>query len=375
MSILSCDGKEGLPPGFLELPALVYQDDPIWIPEDSEQVTAAFTPSNDYFTHGEARAYCIPGKVRAVAFHEPDFRINNQKVAFFGYFESIGDTDANAALMQQIEAWAQERGARMLFGPIQWTTAHGYRLRLSAEPGALPFIGEPQNPPTYPAQLEALGLSVFRKYVTQLVPFERAKMGIQLIHPLRDALLAEGYRFEIPNSENWVRSMPKIYEMADAIFSQNFAYTKISYQTFAAIFTPMLLKRICPHSSLIVFAPNGDPVGFGLGYPMYGPLIVAGRGSKRIPIRDLDYAVHAPELAKLPMRGCIGKTLGVHPAHRRKGIMESMLLYSFENAHDRYDIWYGAMIREDNPSRKTFAFLQAGEREYALYAKPLEVRS
>lgn len=375
MSVITCDAKSGPPAEFLALPGEVYRDDPLWIPEEPKRIAAAFSPGNDYFSYGEAQIFCIPGKVRAAAFHEPEFRIENRKVAFFGYFESTGDLEANAELMQQVEAWARARGATMLYGPIQWNTVSGYRLRLSAEPGALPFLGEPQNPTSYPALLEALGLSIHRRYVTQRIPFAQVQMGLQLAQPLRDALIAQGYRFEVPSSENWLRSLPKLYEMADAIFAQNFAYSKISYQAFAAAFAPTLLRFICRESSVIVFAPNGDPIAFGLGYPHYGPLLIAGRGKERVAISDLDYTVHAPELTKYPPRGCIGKTLGVHPAHRRKGIMEAMLVHAFERVCNRYDVWYGGMIREDNPSRRTFAAFHIGEREYALYAKSLEVPS
>lgn len=371
MRIHEREGQEGVPPGFLDLPAIVYRDDARWLPEDPVAVAASFTPRNDYFSYGQARTYCVPGKVRAAAFHEPEFRIDGEKVAFFGYFESTGDAEANAAVMARIEAWARARGARRLYGPIQFNTINGYRLRLSAEPGALPFLGEPQNPESYPAMLEAMGLQVCRRYVTQLVPLEKARAGLQLVEPIYRSLLAQGYRFETPAPENWARSLPRLYEMMDVIFSQNFAFSRISYPFFAATFEPTLLRRICPHGSTIVLDAAGEAVSFGLAVPHYGPLIVQGRGAARVAVSDLDYNTHAAELARQPPRGCIGKTIGVLPSHRRKGLMEAMLYHSFQQASSLYDLWYGALIREDNYSRRTFAFLQVGEREYGLYAKAL----
>ncbi len=377
MNVLEQDGVAGVPEGFTELPGLVYANEPLWIPEDPESVAAMFSADNAYFGGDDAalrkaaRTFCIPGKVRCAAFHEPALRIDDECVAFFGFFESTGDAEANAAVMQRVEAWARERGARRLYGPIQFNTTTGYRLRLSAEPGALPFLGEPQNPESYPAMLEALGFTVHQKYVTQLIPFQTAQMALRMVEPLYNTLLSQGYRFETPTPEAWVRGLPQLYEMVDQVFSQNFAYSPVGYPAFQKMYSDALLRRVDPESSVMVTGPGGDLAGFALGYPHYGPITVQGAGADRVAARDLDYAIHWPRIAAARPRVCIGKTTGVHPAHRRKGLFESMVYYSFVRGHSRYDTWMGAMIREDNHSRKLFAMLAASERIYGLFAKPV----
>ena len=372
MTLCETEGRDGLPPGFLELPGIVYRDDPSWIPEDPRSLAGAFSAENPYFERSRARAFCIPGKARAVAFFDPGLRLEDEPVAYAGYFESVGDEDANAEVLGRAERWSRERGAAVLYGPIQFNTAHSYRFRLSGSPGFAPFLGEPYNPDSYPRYWEALGFQLARRYSSQLIPFQKLHEALTIFQPLREALLAEGYRFECPTVEAWLRHMPTLHEMMDAIFSQNFAYSKRSYAAFAALLEPAILHKMCQKSSILVTAPDGSLAAIGLSYPHYGPLLLQGRGSARIESRDINYYQHAPLLSGLPPRGCIGKTLGVHPAHRRKGIKEVLLLTGFERSLSTYDIWCAATMREDNPSRRVFAQVATSEHWYALYSKRLE---
>lgn len=372
MTIHETDGVDGLPPGFLELPGIVYRDDPSWIPEDPHSLAAAFSAGNPYFERSRARAVCIPGKARAVAFFDPELRIDNEPVAYAGYFESVGDGDAHAEVLGRVERWAREQGAAVLYGPIQFNTAHSYRFRLSGPSDFAPFLGEPYNPDSYPRYWEEQGFQLARRYSSQLIPMQKLHQALTIFQPLREALLAEGYRFECPTVESWLRHLPTIHEMVDAIFSQNFAYSRRSYAAFAALLEPAILHKICQQSSILVYAPDGSLAALGLSYPHYGPLLVQGRGSARILSRDIDYHQHAPLLAEQQPRGCIGKTLGVHPAHRRKGIKEVLLLTGFERSLSTYDIWCAATMREDNPSRRVFSQVAISEHWYALYSKRLE---
>lgn len=373
-TLIERDGTEGAPPAFLALPAQIYADDLNWIPEEPESVASALSVKNPYFAGREARIFCIPERVRAVAFFDPELRIRGEKVAYFGYFESTGDGEANRLVMDRVEMWAKERGALALYGPIQFTTHGNYRVRLHLEPGGLPFIGEPQNPASYPAQLEALGLRVHRSYLTQIISLEQVLERLRFMTPLRDHVRSQGYRFEPVTPESWLPRMPQLHEMVDTTFNKSFAYSKPSYEAFVAALGEGMLRKVCPVASVVVISPQGEPAAFALGYPHYGPLLVQARGADRVAVRDLDYQRHRPLLGAYPPRGIIAKTIGVHPAHRGKHLVEAMLIESFDriSAEGPYDWWYAAMIRDGNFSRSFFAAANSGERRYALYAKRLD---
>jgi GNAT superfamily N-acetyltransferase len=368
--VRECDGREGLPRGFLELPPLVYEGDALWIPEDARDVERAFSPANPWFTSGAARSICIPNRSRLAVFRHPAMHVAGEATAFFGYWESAGDAEADALTMRKAEAWARQRGARLLLGPINFSTFGSYRVRLSAEPGGVPFPGEPYNPPDYPAMLERLGFTVRERYLTQVGPFPRERCTES--RATYEALRAEGYTFQCLTPALWLSRLGELHTLIDLTFRGNLAYTPVDDITFSRSFGSAFIGRACSNSSTLALAPNGAIAGFFLVCPHYGPLLVQGTGCERVTVGSLDYARHAPMLAERGPMHAIVKTVGVHPHHQRKGVMNALAVAMCERgALERYTTWYGALIRQDNVSRRFAEGHTAAERWYALYGKHL----
>jgi hypothetical protein len=364
------EGCAGLPRGFLELPLLVYEGDGLWIPEDAREVERAFSPANPWFSSGAARSFCIPNRSRLAVFRHPAMRVAGDPAAFFGYWESAGDAEADVLTMREGEAWARQSGARLLLGPINFSTFGSYRVRLSAEPGAVPFPGEPYNPPGYPAMLERLGFMLRERYLTQLGPFPRERWVES--RAAYEALRAEGYTFQCSTPAVWLSRLAELHTLIDVTFRSNLAYTSVDDTTFSRSFGSAFIGRACPHSSTLALAPSGEIAGFFLVYPHYGPIVVQGAGRARVTIGSLDYTRHAPLLAERGPMDAIVKTVGVHPHHQRKGVMNALAVAMCDRgALERYHTWYGALIRQDNVSRRFAEGHAAAERWYGLYGKHL----
>jgi GNAT superfamily N-acetyltransferase len=330
-----------LPAGFLELPPLVYASDPIAPREDPRAVAGAFSEHNPWFQRGEAVAFCEAGRARAAAFRERGLVIDGQPAAFFGYFESTGDAAGEAAILAQVEDWARAHGAKVLYGPIQFATALGYRFLLSAEPGALPFAGEPYNPAAYPSAMERSGFALHQRYLTQVIGRDTARISLERGRPALPAAREAGFRFEALDGAIWQRRERDLFALVDHIFGANFAYTPIPFPVFSAI-GHKIAATLCPHTSVIAYGPENDIAGVGIAFP-----------HDRQP------------------RGCILKTFGTNPAHRGKGIFTAILIEMLDRGWDRYDTWYGALIREDNASRRFFKDDIDSARWYGLYSRPL----
>ncbi|MGZ3443915.1 MAG: hypothetical protein ACXVDD_30555, partial [Polyangia bacterium] len=271
-----------LPAGFLELPHQLYRDDPRWIPEEPDAVARAFSPANRWLQTGMAQPFCLPGRARAAAFFDPRCAIDGVPAAFFGYWESVGDLEADRALFARVVEWARARGAARLYGPINFSTAFGYRVLLSAEPDALPFPGEPYNPPWYGERLGALGLELERRYLTQRIDRDRARASLERHRPLRLRLEERGYRFSQLDHAEWLGRLAELHGLADQMFAGNFAYTPFGFDEFAAAYGASMLRRLWRELSVVAHAPNGEIAGFFLVYPHYGPLVVQAAGGARI---------------------------------------------------------------------------------------------
>jgi GNAT superfamily N-acetyltransferase len=371
MRMLESAGGERLPAGFLELPGAIYRDDPHYIPEGPDELQALFGPDNPWFRHGVARAFCIPGRARAAAFRKHGFAVSDRPAAWFGFWESAGDPDANAAVIARVRSWAAAHGAVELYGPVNFSTAFDYRLRLSAEDGGLPFPGEPYNPPCYVDQLKALGLRLARRYVTQI--FHPAGLRAIADHklPIPERLERQGYSFERLDPDRWRRHAAELRELANAVFADNFAFTPLTSREFSARFGSRFAARLTPEGSVIAYGPEGEVAGVCLTMPHYGPLVAQAAGATRVRASELCYARHAAALARHGSPTWVLKTIGTSPAHRRRGVADAMVGAMLQRGlRLGLTTLFGALMREDNPSRRLTRGHQA-ERWYGLYRAPL----
>ncbi len=362
-------GGEGAVPGFVDVPPRVYADDGRWIPEVPEDVEAAFGPDNPWFSGGEAATLVVPGAARMALFHQPALRVDGRRVAFFGFWETTGE-GADDALFARAVEWAKERGGQDLYGPIDFTTYGNYRVRLSVEDeGARTFPDEPHNPATYPDLLGAQGFDLDQTYFTQVGTQTAGNMVADWKRPVLQRLEAEGYAVRTLTHELWMERLKELHGLADAIFGGNFAYSPLTWPTFEAKCGEPFIRRACPHTSTVALAPDGSIAGFFLVYPHYGPVVCAA-AEDRVAVSDLDYHRHAARAAR-DWRGAVAKTAGVAPRHRRKGIMDALTVGIFDRGDGRYDDWYGALIRKDNPSANFATGNTVGARWYGLYRRRL----
>ncbi|WP_456247378.1 GNAT family N-acetyltransferase [Longispora urticae] len=353
---------------FLSLPHQIYRSDPAWIPEEPAQVAHAFSAANRWHEARSARTFCLAGRARAAVFLDPACRVGGEACAFFGYWESAGDMDADRRLFSRIIEWATAAGAARLYGPIDFGTAFGYRVLLSAEPDGLPFAGEPYTPTWYGPRLQALGLRLEQRYQTWRFDSRGARAALAHYQPHQRRLEADGYRFSSVSGAQWLSRYAELHQLVNAAFADNFAFTPTDLPEFAAAFGANMLRRVWGDLSVLAQGPGGEIVGFLLAYPHYGPLIVQGAGTARIRPDDLDFQRHGPQILGHGNRCAIIKTLAVHPAHRRSGLAKALVAWTFHHGASRCDEYLGALIREDNASRLLCPTNSVALREYGLYS-------
>jgi len=369
MRIVMRDGVSGVDDAFVELPAAVYADDPRWIPEEPPVVRSAFSSANDWFSTGAAITMCVPDAARLAVFRANNCCVDGQPAAFFGYWEHQGDASFSRRLFREARAWAREQGAQHLYGPINFTTHGAYRLLIDAEQDAHPFVGEPYNPAAYPALLESLGFRVARRYITQI---SNGVLDTRRIDLARRALLAAGYTLTPLDGSLWRAMLPDLKPLADAMFAHNFAFTPITHESFARGYGESVARRMCPRTSLLARGPRGDIAGFVLVYPDYGPLVARSAGASRVAPSALSFAEHAPLVEQRGPRTAIVRTIAVAPDHRGRGLSHALGAAVVASGAAHYDRWIGALIRDDNPSRRFGDTQTHAIRRYALYAADLE---
>lgn len=164
---------------FVAVPWRLYRGDPNWTPPLRGEllgsrflrITGLLTPVHPYHRHAEVahflarRGRLLVGRVSAAVNH----RFNeyyNDRIGFFGFFESIDDFSVAKALLDRAREWLSGKGMRVMRGPGGYSTATH-----EAHQGVLidgfttpPTVELTHNPPYYAELLTRYGLSKVKDY-------------------------------------------------------------------------------------------------------------------------------------------------------------------------------------------------------------------
>jgi hypothetical protein len=357
---------EGVPDGFLELPAQIYAGDPCWIPEDPQTVAFLFGERSP-FAGVDRLAVCVPGRARAAVFRSTGQQVDGVPCAFFGYFETDGSPEPVAAVLAEIREWAGGAGAQRLYGPINFTTAMPYRVRLDGGPPEA-YLDEPYNPPGYAAVLEANGFALARSYASHdFDARDTEALAVNSRGP-RAKVAEQGYRYGPLTPEVWRERADEMFVLGNDVFAGNFAFQSLTRAEFDTHFGEGWVRRLHPELSLVIYDPDDRVVSVGFVYPHYAPIAAQGAGAARVPVGALTHADHG---AANPTE-VVFKTAGVLSTVRKGGLAWAI---SGETAERAVAAGITKLImgpmREDNPSLFAVQFGWRAQRVYGLYAATL----
>ncbi|MFP4322468.1 MAG: hypothetical protein ACLFTK_08435 [Anaerolineales bacterium] len=147
---------------FFRFPWQHYKDSPYWVPElpaiRRETLSREHNPAweyleGDYFL--ARRGGQTVGTIAAFINHRHN-EVHNEKMGFFGFFESIDDQAVAAALLNTAMEYVRGLGATALRGPANFTVNEQYGLLVEGF-DQYPIVLMPYNPPYYMTLLENAG--------------------------------------------------------------------------------------------------------------------------------------------------------------------------------------------------------------------------
>lgn len=374
--IMSKSLTGGMPQSFFDVATEVYKNDKNWIPENIDGIEKQFASDNAYFNDGVVNVLIKEGVARLVGFFNPNVLIDGEKVAYFGFWETRCALEVNQDLFSEFERWAMSCGATTVYGPINFNTFQNNRLRVDCF-DEVPFIDEPYNPDYYPEILHSLGYQSKYDYVTAVnTSVDNLVDQISSTFDVVKAGISNEFSFEHLTGDVWMDNLQQLYPLVDAIFQENFAYTKISWESFKLACGERFAKKLCPKTSVIVWDKDRNIAGFFITYPDYSSLVNQ-RSDAPESIQTVSFNEHYPKL-KQP-RLLLAKTCGVAPKYRSYKLFPIMSMQLTLWAKGLYEHVASAMVRDDNVSMSFYKRLEAGgnqdfiTRRYRLFSKALSV--
>ena len=368
-----------LPPGttlgpFIELSWRMNARDPQWVPPLRMVFEQLLDRRRHPFHQHATVAYFLAerggepvGRIAAVVNHRSN-EFHEDRIGFFGLFESVDDPAVSTPLLEAAAAWLKGQGMETMRGPFNLSTNDELY-----SPGVLfegfdtpPVFMMGHNPPYYARLMDAAGLAKAKDLVAYWLPHNQPPE--RLLKGVERAGKREGWRIRPVRMKELKKEIGVIQEVYNSAWERNWGFvpmTHAEFENMAKEFRPV----VDPDLVLIAEKDDGEPIGFMLAIPDFNQAIKHLPDGRLFPFGFLKFLWH-----KRKIRTARLMTLGLKPGYQSSGIGAAMYLRCFQQGAEKgYQNAEGSWILEDN-GKMCQAMEKIGAhiyKRYRVYERPL----
>ncbi len=314
---------------FIAFPYDHYRNDPLWVPQLRRDVRTLLTPGkNPFFEHAEAQYWTARrsdgrtvGRIGAIKndLHNKEYQ---DRVGFYGFFESIDDQSVANALFDTAAAWLRAQGFDTMRGPMSPSINDECGL-LIINDGTPPSLMMPYNFPYYQPLHERYGFTKAKDLLAydgggaESAPERFRRLGER-------ALKRSGITLRTLDKKRFGDEVELIKKLYNSAWEKNWGFVPL---TDAEI--DHLAKQLKPIvvPDLVIFAEQGDAVvGFAVGLPDFNLALLHNRSGRMFP-GILKVLWHARKIHRARVL-----LLGVIPDLRGRGIDAILYHRVWENS-------------------------------------------
>ena len=312
---------------FLLLPWKIYKGNPNWVPPLLMGLKSVLSVKKNPFWQHACREFFIAvddkgetiGRIAGI-WDENHNKVYNEKMGFFGYFESINDQTVANALFDAAHNWCKQQGMEHFRGPVN--------PNLNEECGLLvdgfdsPPVGMmTYNPPYYIDLYEKYGL----KKLMNLLAFYKAKGVSERLQKLCDwANRHKRFKIRTMDMKHFKRDVGIIRDMYNKAWEKNWGFVPMTDAEMDLM--AKKLKPICI-PELVTFAETeGKIVGMGVSIPNYNEVLIHLNG-RLTPWGILKFLWY-----KRKIKGVRALIYGVLPEYQQSGLAALLYRVTEDNA-------------------------------------------
>ena len=306
---------------------------------------------NPFFEHAQAEYFIAErdgqtvGRIAAIS-NRLHNETHDDRVGFFGFFESIDDQDVADALFNAAAGWCRALGHDVLRGPTSFSVNDECGLLVDGF-DTPPALMMPHNPRYYIALLERAGFVKAKDlWVYQggseagYVPVpERLARATEMIRQ------RQGITLRALNMKDFEGEVERIKQLYNSAWEKNWGFVPMTEQVIdhlAEQFKPVVIPEMVPMAE-----KDGKLIGFGIALPDLNVIFRTNRSGRLFPmIIRLLWALKMKRIRRARIL-----LLGVVPAYQGKGVDAMLYHWIWTKSGERGIYWGEAgWILEDNPA-------------------------
>jgi GNAT superfamily N-acetyltransferase len=316
---------------FIRFPwsAGIYDNDPAWIPPLVHDQETILNPQKSYFFEiGEAQLYLayrgnVPvGRISAHVNHLYEEKYDSN-TGFFGFFESINDTEAASALFDAASAWLKTKGKSIMNGPQSFSVYDSVGFEVKGA-DKMPSVGLFHFAPYYPDLAEACGFTKCIDWHCFLVTKDDYASYEPYLRDVRHRFMENtDVVFKTLDKRDMKRRIKEIQHIFNVAWEGNWGHLPLTERQTEMLSSELKLIAI---PELAIFAEkDGKTIGFIISLPDVNPALRVLNG-RLYPWRLLKFMAAAKKTRKI--RTII---MGVLPEYRGQHIDDIFYLKTIED--------------------------------------------
>ncbi len=353
---------------FIYFPWKVYKNNPNWVPPLIMDLKEKLNKKkNPFFEHADMELFLaykdneVTGRIAAIL-DENHNEIHNEKIAFFGFYESFNDSETAARLLNKASEWGKERGMEVLRGPMNPSMNDECAFLLEGFDSP-PVIMMTYNPPYYLELMEKCELvkakDLYAFYMTR-----DHKTAEQVEAIVENARKKINVKIRTINMKNLAEEVKRIQFIYNNAWEKNWGFVPWTENEMSHMVKK--LKQIADPRIVILAEDKDKPVGFAIGLPNYNEVIKRING-RLTPLGVIKFLIYRKKI-----KGMRGIVFGVLKEYRLTGL--SYLIYSEleKNAKEEgYEWGETSWQLEDNEAINRFVESLGGKiyKKYRIFEK------
>jgi len=355
---------------FIRFPWEVYKGNPHWVPPLIKDLRQKLSPDHPFRSHSEMILYLayqegrIVGRITGII-DRNYIELHQEKIGFFGFFESIPEAGVAEALLTRVRNWLKDHGMEKVAGPMNPSTNDECGLLIDGFDSP-PCLMMPYNPKYYPDFVEGTGFKKVMDLYAYLL--EQKTFQLDRLNRITDRLRKREPQLHVRpiDLRRFDRELAIVKELYNQAWSKNWGFvplTEAEIDDLAKNLKPLVVP------DLILFAYWGEePVGFSVGLPDYNQVLRHLNGRIGL-LGGLKFLYYSRKIHKIRVM-----LLGVKHAYQKKGIEGFLYIETFKRGIKKG--YYSAecsWILESNPLIQHGIEAMGGKRykTYRIFEAPL----
>jgi GNAT superfamily N-acetyltransferase len=250
---------------FLKMQWNIYADYENWVPpllHDKKKLLNK--KKNPFFKHADRELFIaeknggVVGRIAAIR-NDLHNKEHNDKVGFFGFFESINDQEITNKLLDRVKTWLKEQGFTEMRGPANPSVNDEYGLLIDGFDDP-PRLLMTYNPRYYIDLLENYGLMKAKDLYAYKIENEKIHKSEKLKRVTDIARKRSGIKIRSLNMKKFNSELEKIKFVFNSAWERNWGFVPLTEEEIDT-----LAKDLKPLFGEI----EGKTIGFALVMPDY----------------------------------------------------------------------------------------------------------